>query len=100
MSARTSSGLKNSDVEAWLASAGRTPRLARWCSNLDKRGVPVPPEFATTADVYWCYIDASGLKQTITTALTDFVSFLMPGDESLPDRASCRNVAVDHWRAS
>ena len=64
---------------------GKNASLGEIVHNLDKRGVPVPPGFATTADVYWCYIDASGLKQTITTALTDFVQ--LPdagGDESLP----------------
>ena len=94
MSAPTSSGSKSSDVGKGVARVGgQNASLAEMVQNLDKRGVPVPPEFATTADVYWCYIDASGLKQTITTALTDFVSFLMPETKlprwrKLPKRGS------------
>ena len=38
-------------------------------ANLGGKGVRVPPGFATTADAYWRYIEANGLKQSITDAL-------------------------------
>jgi pyruvate,water dikinase len=73
---------------------GQNASLGEMVHNLDKRGVPVPPEFATTADVYWCYINASGLKQMITTALTAFVSFLMPGETKVFPTAQ----AAEAWQ--
>ena len=35
---------------------GKNASLAEIVHNLDKHDVSVPPGFATTADVYWCYI--------------------------------------------
>ena len=36
---------------------------------LTEAGIAVPPGFATTADAYWSFIDANGLRQTISSAL-------------------------------
>ncbi len=53
---------------------GKNASLGEMVRTLDKRGVRVPPGFATTADAYWRYIDANGLKQAITTALADLAA--------------------------
>src|SRR5581483_1384298 len=37
--------------------------------NLDKKGVRVPPGFATTADAYWRYIEANDLRRVISDSL-------------------------------
>ncbi len=64
-----SSGLKRSAAATSPRSAARTPRSARWSPSWAGKGVRVPPGFATTADAYWHYIEANGLKQSITDAL-------------------------------
>ena len=42
---------------------GKNASLGEMVRNLDSKGVRVPPGFATTADAYWRYLDANGLKQ-------------------------------------
>jgi pyruvate,water dikinase len=48
---------------------GKNASLGEMVANLGGKGVRVPPGFATTADAYWRYIEANGLKQSITDAL-------------------------------
>jgi pyruvate,water dikinase len=48
---------------------GKNASLGEMVANLDSKGVRVPPGFATTADAYWRYIEANGLKQKIADAL-------------------------------
>ena len=48
---------------------GKNASLGEMVANLGGKGVKVPPGFATTADAYWRYVEANGLKQKITDAL-------------------------------
>ncbi|MEJ2378330.1 MAG: phosphoenolpyruvate synthase [Pseudolabrys sp.] len=48
---------------------GKNASLGEMVANLGSKGVQVPPGFATTADAYWRYIEANGLKQKIADAL-------------------------------
>jgi pyruvate, water dikinase len=50
---------------------GKNASLGEMVRNLDNKGVRVPPGFATTADAYWGFIEANGLKEVIATALAD-----------------------------
>ena len=48
---------------------GKNASLGEMIANLAGKGVRVPPGFATTAEAYWRYVEANGLKQKITDAL-------------------------------
>jgi pyruvate, water dikinase len=48
---------------------GKNASLGEMVRNLDQKGVRVPPGFATTADAYWQYVEANGLKGTIVDSL-------------------------------
>ncbi len=48
---------------------GKNASLGEMVANLGGKGVSVPAGFATTADAYWGYVDANGLKQKIADAL-------------------------------
>jgi pyruvate,water dikinase len=48
---------------------GKNASLGEMVRNLDKKGVRVPPGFATTAQSYWQFVDANGLRQTIADSL-------------------------------
>ncbi len=50
---------------------GKNASLGEMVSHLAAQGVPVPPGFATTADAYWQYVDANGLRQPMATAIDD-----------------------------
>src|SRR5690606_19040507 len=59
---------------AWFADVGRAdvPRvggknasLGEMIRHLASAGVNVPPGFATTADAYWQFVDANGLRSVI-----------------------------------
>ncbi|MCT8971530.1 phosphoenolpyruvate synthase [Microbaculum marinisediminis] len=50
---------------------GKNASLGEMVRNLASRGVAVPPGFATTADAYWRFVEANGLKEVIDGALTD-----------------------------
>jgi pyruvate,water dikinase len=53
---------------------GKNASLGEMVANLGSTGVRVPPGFATTADAYWRYIEANGLKQKITNALSNLAA--------------------------
>jgi len=53
---------------------GKNASLGEMVANLGGKGVRVPPGFATTADAYWRYLEANGLKQKITAALGDLAA--------------------------
>jgi pyruvate,water dikinase len=53
---------------------GKNASLGEMVRNLEARGVRVPPGFATTADAYWRFVEANGLKQIIASALADLAS--------------------------
>ncbi|KWF80940.1 phosphoenolpyruvate synthase [Burkholderia diffusa] len=44
---------------------GKNASLGELIGNLSAQGVSVPPGFASTADAYWRFIDANGLRQAI-----------------------------------
>ena len=48
---------------------GKNASLGEMVRNLDQKGVRVPPGFATTADAYWRYVEANGLRETIADSL-------------------------------
>ena len=48
---------------------GKNASLGEMVRNLDKNGVRVPPGFATTADAYWRYVEANGLRRVIADSL-------------------------------
>ena len=51
---------------------GKNASLGEMVRHLGGRGVRVPPGFATTADAYWQYVEANGLKEIIASTLSDF----------------------------
>ncbi|MBI1765825.1 MAG: phosphoenolpyruvate synthase, partial [Acidobacteria bacterium] len=50
---------------------GKNASLGEMVHNLDKKGVRVPPGFATTADAYWLYVEANSLTGVIANSLAD-----------------------------
>ncbi|KUY85422.1 phosphoenolpyruvate synthase [Burkholderia territorii] len=48
---------------------GKNASLGELIGNLSAHGVSVPPGFASTADAYWRFIDANGLRQVIGSTL-------------------------------
>jgi pyruvate,water dikinase len=48
---------------------GKNASLGELVRNLSSQGVTVPPGFATTADAYWRYIEANGLREVIAAIL-------------------------------
>ena len=44
---------------------GKNASLGEMVRNLSKKGVNVPPDFATTAEAYWRFLDHNGLKEVI-----------------------------------
>ena len=51
---------------------GKNASLGEMVRTLAVRGVRVPPGFATTADSYWRFIEANGLRDVIAHALAEF----------------------------
>jgi pyruvate,water dikinase len=48
---------------------GKNASLGEMVRNLDKKGVRVPPGFATTAAAYWQYVEANRLRGVIADSL-------------------------------
>ncbi|KVC70790.1 phosphoenolpyruvate synthase [Burkholderia ubonensis] len=57
---------------------GKNASLGEMTSRLSAQGVKVPPGFATTADAYWRFIDANGLRQTIGNVLAELDAHKIP----------------------
>src|SRR3990167_351041 len=53
---------------------GKNASLGEMVRHLGARGVAVPPGFATTADAYWRFVDANGLRNTIAAALGELAA--------------------------
>ncbi|MEQ1866170.1 MAG: phosphoenolpyruvate synthase [Micropepsaceae bacterium] len=53
---------------------GKNASLGEMVRNLAAEGVSVPPGFATTAEAYWRFVDANGLKSVIAEALNQLAS--------------------------
>ncbi len=49
---------------------GKNASLGEMIRNLRSAGVDVPPGFATTAEAYWDFLDANGLRAEIESALS------------------------------
>jgi pyruvate,water dikinase len=50
---------------------GKNASLGEMVRNLAAQGVSVPPGFSTTADAYWGFVEANGLRATIAAALSE-----------------------------
>jgi len=48
---------------------GKNASLGEMVRNLDQKGVRVPPGFATTAEAYWRYVEANGLRGVLADSL-------------------------------
>ncbi len=48
---------------------GKNASLGEMVRHLGERGVRVPPGFATTAQSYWQFVDANGLRETMADSL-------------------------------
>jgi pyruvate,water dikinase len=60
--------LKRADVPR---VGGKNASLGEMVSSLGAQGISVPPGFATTADAYWLFVAANGLKEVIEAALRE-----------------------------
>ncbi len=76
---------------------GKNASLGEMVRNLGGKGVRVPPGFATTADVYWDFIEANQLKGTIAGTLDD----LTAGRTALPEAGQTirRAILRGEWPA-
>jgi pyruvate,water dikinase len=81
---------KTSALVAWFEALGRddvplvggkNASLGEMVHHLAERGVRVPPGFATTAQAYWRFVDANGLKEKIAAALDDLKTGRAPLSE-------------------
>ncbi|VWC74126.1 phosphoenolpyruvate synthase [Burkholderia aenigmatica] len=71
---------------------GKNASLGELIGNLSARGVNVPPGFASTAEAYWRFIEANGLRQTIGGALDAFAARKM----ALADAGAAIRQAILH----
>lgn len=69
---------------------GKNASLGEMVRNLGGRGVRVPPGFATTADAYWRFLDGSGLRPVIASAIGDWTD----GKASLADTGTRLRAAI------
>ncbi len=53
---------------------GKNASLGEMVRTLGDRGVRVPPGFATTADAYWRFVEANGLRALITDRLAELAA--------------------------
>ena len=53
---------------------GKNASLGEMVRNLATKGVKVPPGFATTADAYWAFVEANGVKQVVARTLADLAA--------------------------
>jgi len=53
---------------------GKNSSLGEMVRTLGAEGIAVPPGFATTADAYWAFIDANGLRERISAIVDDWAS--------------------------
>lgn len=51
---------------------GKNASLGELIRNLVPRGIAVPAGFATTADAYWQYVDANGIRNEIAGLIRDW----------------------------
>jgi pyruvate, water dikinase len=53
---------------------GKNSSLGEMISALAAKGIAVPPGFATTADAYWHFVDANGIRGTIAKLIVEWQS--------------------------
>jgi len=80
-------GLGRGDV---ARVGGKNSSLGEMVTTLGQKGVHVPDGFATTADAYWHFLDANGLRGTIAEALQE----LADGKANLADVGKKLRAAV------
>ncbi len=74
---------------------GKNASLGEMVRNLASKGVRVPGGFATTADVYWQFIDANNLREKIDHALKELAAGKVPLAET---GQTIRNAVVNgNW---
>ena len=69
---------------------GKNASLGEMVQKLGRDGVRVPPGFATTAQAYWLFLEANGLKATIAHELAD----LAAGKVELADAGAAIRRAI------
>ncbi len=57
---------------------GKNASLGEMVRNLSASGVKVPPGFATTAEAYWHFVEANGLRTTISAVLNELEASKIP----------------------
>jgi pyruvate, water dikinase len=60
---------------------GKNSSIGEMISALGAKGIAVPPGFATTADMYWHYVDANDIRGKIAKLIAEWQS----GKASLAD---------------
>ena len=60
---------------------GKNSSLGEMVQTLQPKGIRIPPGFATTAEAYWDYVEANGLREKIT----DQLGLLAAGRASLAE---------------
>lgn len=76
---------------------GKNASLGELTGTLLEAGIKVPAGFATTASAYWSFIDANGLRQTISALLEDMSQSRL----TLPQAGAAIRRAILHgeWPA-
>ncbi|WP_374576253.1 phosphoenolpyruvate synthase [Phenylobacterium sp.] len=69
---------------------GKNASLGEMVGALASKGVRVPGGFATTADAYWRFIDANGLRERLNAAFADLAS----GKASLAETGAAVRAAM------
>jgi len=57
---------------------GKNASLGEMLANLAVSGVAVPPGFATTAEAYWRFVEANGLKEVVANSLAELEAGRVP----------------------
>ncbi len=69
---------------------GKNASLGEMVASLAAQGVPVPNGFATTAEAYWAFLDANGLRETITT----MIARMRSGEATLAETGAAARRAI------
>ena len=69
---------------------GKNASLGEMVRHLGAKGVAVPPGFATSADAYWAFVEANGLREVIAAARAR----MQAGKASLAETGQALRAAV------
>ncbi|KAL5089549.1 hypothetical protein Trisim1_005242 [Trichoderma cf. simile WF8] len=61
--------LKRNDVNL---VGGKNSSLGEMIGALSAKGIPVPPGFATTSNMYWHYVDANGIRSKLASLVKEW----------------------------